>query len=276
MDSWPRRDWDDEFANMAYAKDAEQLPSIWTERANTYRITAGKNGVRIDSEVSYGQHPRETFDLVWPHSPPLGLVIFIHGGYWMKFDKSYWTHLAEGARQRGWAVCIPSYTLAPEQRIGATTRQIARVINHVSALVDGPIRLAGHSAGGHLASRMLCEDSALEQAVFERIEHTMSISGVHDLRPLLHTQMNQTLNLDTLEAGSESTVLQHPKGYSRLTCWVGGAERPEFIRQSKLMVQMWSGLDVNADCTVEPMHNHFTVIDALENADSDITRALLG
>src|SRR3546814_5563195 len=48
---------------------------------------------------------------------PAGLAVFVHGGYWMAFDKSSWSHLAAGAVARGWAVALPSYTLCPEARI---------------------------------------------------------------------------------------------------------------------------------------------------------------
>ena len=84
------------------------------------------------------------------------------------------------------------------------TGQIARAIAHAAARVDGPIRLSGHSAGGHLVTRMVCADSPLEAGVRNRIEHTLSISGLHDLRPLLHTGMNDTLHLDLAEARAEN------------------------------------------------------------------------
>lgn len=82
--------------------------------------------------------------------------MFVHGGFWMRLDKSYWTDLAEGARDLGWAVCIPSYTLAPVARISEITKQIAAAIEKAGNLVGGPIRLVGHSAGGHLVTRMIC------------------------------------------------------------------------------------------------------------------------
>ena len=47
--------------------------------------------------------------------------MFVHGGYWLRFDRDMWSHLAAGAVARGWACAIPSYTLAPEARISAMT-----------------------------------------------------------------------------------------------------------------------------------------------------------
>ncbi len=200
----------------------------------------------------------------------------MHGGYWMRLSKSDWTHFAEGARAKGWAVALPSYTLTPEARISQITAQITQAIAVAAQRVDGPICLSGHSAGGHLVSRMICQDTRLPPQVQERIQHVLSISGLHDLRPLLHTQMNDTLHLDMDEASQESAVLHHPVQGARLTAWVGGGERPEFIRQARMLDMMWNGLGAQTDCVVDSVHHHFSVIEGLKDANSAITRKFVG
>ncbi len=268
----PIKDWDDAFANMAHVAGSEKLPQLWADSAAAYRA----GGVKVDQDIAYGDHPREKFDLVWPDVTPRGLVMFIHGGFWMRLDKSFWTDLAEGARAQGWAVCMPSYTLAPDARISHMTRQITAAIETAAAQVQGPIRIVGHSAGGHLATRMICDDTTLSVKTLARVEAVQSISGLHDLRPLMHTKMNDILHLDEKEAQLESAVLYRPVQAIPYTCWVGGGERPEFIRQSDLMAQMWQGLDMPATCVIEGEYNHFTVLEGLRQSDSAITMNLLG
>jgi acetyl esterase/lipase len=268
----PIQDWDDAFANMAHIAGSEKLPQFWAERAAAYR----SGDVKIDLDVRYGDQPREKFDLVWPDETPKGLVVFIHGGFWMRLDKSYWTDFAEGARANGWAVCMPSYTLAPDARISHMTTQIARAIEVCATYVNGPIRVTGHSAGGHLATRMICNDTPLNEDTLSRIEAVQSISGLHDLRPLMHTAMNDVLHLDEAEAKRESAVLHRRACAVPYCCWVGGGERPEFIRQSELMAQMWRGLDMPTTCVVDGEHNHFTVIEGLRSHDSGIIQNLVG
>ncbi len=266
------RDWDDAYANSAHVPGSDKLPALWAERAAAYR--AGLNAFRPD--IAYGPGERQRLDLVPPRGDSKGLVVFVHGGYWMRFDKSSWTDLAEGARAHGWTVALPSYTLAPAARISDITAEIAAAIATAASLVSGPIRLAGHSAGGHLVMRMLCDDGRLEAPVYSRIAGTLSISGLHDLRPLLKTKMNETLGLTPEEATLESAALCLPRGSSPVTAWVGGDERPEFVRQAELMANVWTGFDVPTRLVVEPGLNHFSVIEGLRDPSSQITASLLG
>ncbi len=267
----PTIDWDDAFANMTHVPNAEALPGRWAADAAAYRAS----GVRVEEHV-YGDHPRERFDLVWPDGPPEGLAVFVHGGYFIRLDKSFWTHFAEGARARGWVVCLPQYTLAPDHRIAQITAQIGRAISRAADLVHGPIRLSGHSAGGHLVSRMVCEDTPLKKTVLDRVERTLSISGLHDLRPLMRTAMNEKLRLDEEEARRESPALLRPVPGADLTAWVGGGERPEFVRQARLLALIWAGLDVRTELVVDGQHDHFSVLKDLKSSDTPITRALVG
>lgn len=268
----PIKDWDDAFANMAHVAGSEGLPQFWADRAAAYRAS----GVRVDQDIAYGDHPRERFDMVRPEGTPKGLVVFVHGGFWMRLDKSYWTDFAEGARALGWAVCLPSYTLAPDARISHMTAQIGNAIKAAAALVAGPIRISGHSAGGHLATRMICDDTPLPADILDRVAAVMSISGLHDLRPLMQTKLNDVLHLVEAEAIAESAALHRPAKAVPYTCWVGGGERPEFIRQSQVMAQMWDGLDIPSRCVVDGQHDHFTVIEALRQSESEIVSNLLG
>lgn len=265
-------DWDDAYANGAHIAGAADYPPRWGTMAAAFRNDLG---TQAQTDIAYGEAPRERLDLFWPAGTPRGVAVFVHGGYWMRFDKSYWSHLAAGALTKGWAVAMPGYTLAPDIRIAGITRQIGAAIGHAAGLVAGEIRLAGHSAGGHLVSRMACTDSPLDTGVQARIAHVLSISGVHDLRPLLRTGMNDTLGLDEDEARAESPALLRPRDGTRLTCWVGADERPEFVRQTALLANIWTGLGAGTRCMEVPGQHHFNVIEGLADPASDLTLAWL-
>lgn len=268
-------DWDDAYSNSAYIPGGDAYPARWAELAADFRAERSVAG-RAELDLPYGEGERERYDLFLPDAAAKGTVVFIHGGYWMAFDKGRWSHLAAGALARGWAVAMPSYTLCPESRIAGITRQVARAVEAIAQAQRGPLRLTGHSAGGHLVSRLACADAPLPAEVQGRVEHVVSISGLHDLRPLLNTRMKATLNLDEKEAAAESPALLRPRPGTRITCWAGAAERPEFVRQTELLANIWHGLGAATELRLAGGRHHFDVIDDLADADSELVAALLG
>ncbi|WP_306004419.1 alpha/beta hydrolase [Aquicoccus porphyridii] len=260
---------DDAYANAAHIPGAERFPGKWAEAAEMWRTQqAHEDRVRLD--LAYGARPRERFDLFLPGDTPKGLIVFVHGGYWLKFDKSSWSHLAAGAVTRGWAVAMPSYDLCPTVRISQITRQIARAVGVMADMMAGPMVLTGHSAGGHLVARML-DRGMLANEVATRLHRVVPISPVADLRPLLRTSMNAELRLDAAEAAAESPVLMEDRLDVPVTAWVGGDERPVFLDQARWLSQAW-----NCEMVVTDGRHHFDVIEPLELADSDLVELLVG
>lgn len=257
-------DWEDAFANAAHIPGGDGYPDRWQSAAAAFReVALGQ------TDIAYGAGSRTKLDLFLPDRTPRGLVVFVHGGFWLAFDKSFWSHLAAGPLAHGWAVALPSYTLAPDARISQITAQVGKAIAHAAGLVDGPIRLSGHSAGGHLAARMVCDDSPLPASIAGRVERVVPISGLHDLRPLQFHSMNQTLGLNPAEAALESPVLHRPGSEMAITAWVGAAERPEFLRQSALLAEAWQ-----IPLVADPGRHHFGVIEGLVDPDHPLSRCL--
>lgn len=262
-------DWDDAYSNLRHIPGAADYAAKWSVRAAAFRDELAKSG-RARLDLAYGAAERQKLDLFLPEGAPKGLFVFVHGGYWLAFDKSYWSDLAGGAVARGWAAALPSYTLAPAARISDITREIAAAITFAAAEVAGPLRLAGHSAGGHLVTRMISHTSPLDPAIGARVEAVVSISGLHDLRPLLRTQMNERLRLDLEEAEAESAALLRPAGRASLVCWVGERELPEFLRQNDLLANIWTGLGAETRAERAPGRHHFDVVDALADPASEL------
>lgn len=260
-------DWEDAFQNGDYIPGSADLPARWEAEARAFR-----ESVKADLDIPYGAHPRQRIDLFHPETAPKGLLVFIHGGYWLKFDKSYWSHLAAGPLARGWAVALPSYVLAPEARIAEIARMLGQAVaTAAERIADVPIHLTGHSAGGHLTARLACADGPLPPEAAPRLARAVPISGLFDLRPLMLHSMNEGLRLDADEAEAESPALLSPRAGVSLTAWVGAAERPEFLRQTRLISEKWGIPDVYDEGL-----NHFTVIEGLTRPDSILTEALCG
>ena len=272
-------DFDDAYANAAYIPGAAVYPERWRQNAAEFRdglLSAGQ----AELDITYGQSTRSRLDLFLPDKAPRGLLIFVHGGYWLKFDKSYWSHLAAGPLHHGWAVAMPSYDLCPEVTIAQITRQIVQAVICAAGRVDGGLVLSGHSAGGHLVARMLAP-GMLPNAVMQRVQRVVPISPVADLRPLLQTAMNAQFGMDAAQAAAESPVLhQAPK--LPVTVWVGAEERPVFLDQARWLVEAWQADPERPDLeqtdvghVVSPGQHHFNVIEDMAHAQSALTTALL-
>ncbi len=258
-------DLDIAYANSDFIPNGADYPKKWEKLAADIRSL--HKILRLDQE--YGEEPANRYDLFLPEGAPKGVMIFVHGGYWMAFGRKDWSHLAAGALAQGWAVAIPSYTLAPNARISQITTEVATAIDVIADEVPGPIILAGHSAGGHLVARMNCTDVPL--ACADRLHHILSISPVGDLRPLMQTSMNETLQLDAAEAVAESPTLATKTRGVTTTIWVGANERPAFLDQAQRLTMAWD----EADLVIAPDRHHFDVIDDLMTSDSSmITRIL--
>lgn len=267
-------DWTDAYTNGAYIPGADAFPSAWAEAARLFREKLEAEG-RAKLDIAYGEGRRNRLDLFLPAGTPKGLVVFIHGGYWLNFDKSYWSHLAGGAVARGYAVALPSYTLCPEIRIAGISAEIGQAVATAAGMVEGPLYLTGHSAGGHLATRIITVTSPLPEALRARVVNAVSISGVHDLRPLMRTEMNARLKLDMTEALAESPALLEPWPGARVTAWVGADERPEFLRQNALLANIWTGLGAETASVEEPERHHFSIVEGLTDPHHPLVERLL-
>lgn len=256
-------DMDLAYANGAFIAGGDAYPARWAGKAAAFRDGLGG---RARLALPYGPERRHRFDLFLPVGAAKGCVVFIHGGYWLAFDHSMWSHLAAGALARGWACAMPSYTLAPEARITAMTAEIKQALSVVAQEVAGPIVVTGHSAGGHLSARMGCADLAPD-----RVARVVPISPLSDLAQIAQTGMQAKLQLDAAEIAAQSPARLPLRQGVGAHVWVGGQERPAFLWQARLLSEAWG-----CDWTVAAGKHHFDVIDALEDADSPLVEALLG
>jgi arylformamidase len=82
----------------------------------------------------------------------------------------------------------------------------------------------------------------------------LTISGLFDLPPLVHTPMNIKLGLDETEARRLSPMFFPSPGLP-FHAVVGGAEGSEFERQSRQMADFWGGTWESV-----PEKHHFSVV----------------
>ena len=237
-------------------------------------------------DVKYGTGVGETLD-VFPSARttggPVPVLVFIHGGYWRSLDKSDHSFIAPPFTQAGFCVVVVNYALCPGTpdapvNIPHIARQMEKALgwvwHQIAAHGGDPRRItvAGHSAGGQLAALLLTSvwpliGTGLPDGL---VRNALSISGVHDLEPIMHTPMYQSvlhLTEQQVLQCSPARLLEPPTG--TLYCAVGADESPEFLRQNQLMQDAWGSHFVPRSVAL-PGLNHFSIVDALAKPGHDL------
>lgn len=257
--------------------DFETLMARWMDRCRAFR-EAGN----VDLDLSYGPGTRETFDLFRGRSGG-PLLIYIHGGYWQRGDKSLYSFVAESFVAARVNVAVLNYELTPSVRLGEIAPQIRKAIawmwhNAAELKVDREaLTVMGHSAGGHLTAMMMAtdwnaHDSALPTGL---IKAGVPISGIFELEPLIHTSINAGPQMDLEEARRESPLFLPPVTDAPQLVVDGGAETEEFHRQSDLYCETYRTATRRMDRYMVPDADHFDELERLSEADSEFFRRSL-
>lgn len=237
-------------------------------------------------DVAYGVGEREALDVFLPRQVvgrAAPVLVFIHGGYWRSLDKSNHSFVAAPFVEAGFCVVLVNYALCPGSpgapvRLPLIGHQMERALEwvwrHVAQYGGDPDRItvAGHSAGGQLAALLLTSvwpllGSGLPDGL---VRNALSISGVHDLEPLMHAPfLQEILHLDEQQVQSCSPSRLPAPSSGVLYAAVGGDESEEFIRQTELIQQAW-GTHAVPRAQVLPGLHHFSVVDALADPAHDL------
>jgi arylformamidase len=234
-------------------------------------------------DLRYGPGPKETLDLFMPPGAPLATFVFFHGGYWRAFDKTDFSFVATPFVAQGIAVAVINYDLCPDVSIATIVEQSQHAIGWIvrdgaaHGLNTEPLIVGGHSAGGHLAAMLLTTD--WETAGLERdpIAGVVSVSGMHDLAPMVLFSFNTDLKLDAAEAARLSPVNLTPRTHTPVVIAAGADETSEFVRQSWILWERWpeNRPEGMTGPLLVPDRNHFSIIADYADPASDLTRATL-
>ena len=234
-------------------------------------------------DLRYGPGPKETLDLFLPQGLVRGTFVFLHGGYWRMLDKSDFSFVAAPFVARGFAVAVVNYDLCPDVPIATiveeSRRAVVWLVREGAAHGARPDRIVvgGHSAGGHLAAMLFMTDWAALGLARDPIAGAASLSGVHDLAPMVQFSFNADLKLDDVEAARLSPVHLSPRSPAPLLLAVGADETLEFIRQTRILWDAWPASrppGARAPLII-PGRHHFSVVVDYADPASELTQATL-
>jgi len=267
------------YNNRAAVPDHPQQLAEYAERSK-----AAVAALRPKLDLRYGPNPQETLDLFLPAGTPRGTLAFIHGGYWRALDKAEFSFVAAPFVAQGYAVAVVNYDLCPSVTIATIVDECRRSLLWLAheasrhGVPAAPLVVSGHSAGGHLVAMLFATDWGAHGLAAPPFVAGVTLSGVHDLEPLVLSTMNADLRLDAAEARRMSPVHYAATTRAPLYAAVGADETSEFLRQSQLICDAWPA-NRPAGMTAArfiPNRNHFTVVLDYADPASELTRATLG
>jgi acetyl esterase/lipase len=249
-------------------KAVSDFPTVFAEfqarSARLYETT------QCDRDMSYGDRPRERFDLVRGRGANAPTVVFIHGGYWQMFSKEDFAFVAQGPLALGCNVVLAEYTLAPRSSMTQIVQEIGRLLDHLAVTRDalkigrGPVCLLGHSAGGHLS---------LVHRSHPMLTYAMAISPLVDLEPVSLSYLNANLNLTPSEIDMYSPLRHIGKG-SPMTVAVGADELPELVRHASEYAAAAAESGEDVEYVAIDNRSHFKVLEDLAWPSGALTKIL--
>jgi len=284
-------DWHDrQYNNRGRIPDHPAILQDWFDRS-----AAARRQLRSHLDQPYGDGGGETLD-VFPAERAAGddtsrthqlpgapILIYIHGGYWRALDKRDQSFIALPFVRTGAMVVLPNHALCPAVSVEHITLQLVRAVSWVyrhAAQFGGDaqrIVVAGHSAGGHLATMMLCcrWPEVAPDLPSRLVRSALSVSGVFDLAPLRHAPfLAPDLGLSATSAYRLSP-LRMPAPVGPLLAVVGGDESEAFLSQHRAIARAWGRRAVPI-CETVPGRHHMNVLNALAEPASHVHRLALG
>ncbi|MEK7345002.1 MAG: alpha/beta hydrolase [Pseudomonadota bacterium] len=232
-------------------------------------------------DVAYGPHGDETLDIFPASVPNAPVFVFVHGGYWRLLSKDDSSFMAPAFTRAGATVVALNYSLAPaatlDRIVEQNRRALAWVHRHIGAYGGDPLRIhvCGSSAGGHLVGMLLAGGwQAAHGVPPDVVRGAVALSGLFDLEPIVHTQVNGWMKLTPEDARRNSPMAHLPHTGCPLIVSYGESETAEFMRQSDNYLRAWQARGFAGAHVPMPGSNHFDIILHLNDPASPLTQAV--
>ena len=229
-------------------------------------------------DVRYADGDNQKLDLFLCGDKKAPTLIWIHGGYWQRGDKSIYSFLASPFVEIGVNVIIVGYDLCPNVSMTRISEELREAVSFIwnngkiLGINRDKISVMGHSAGGHLTQMMMATDWPARDSAFplDIIKAGIPVSPLSYLEPVrLTLALNANLQMDAIEANLESPMTNHPPHTNApQLVVVGGAETDEFHRQSEMYVNSFRTQQRMIDMYVVPDVDHFDELNVLADQES--------
>jgi len=252
--------------------DYDDVMEDWIRRSEAFRSSSGGF-----LDAAYGPGERHRLDIFTADNSGPTLV-YLHGGYWQRGDKSAYSFVAEPFVARGVNVVLMNYSLCPEATVPGITDEVRQGLSWLYrngseyGLAATRINLTGHSAGGHLTAMMLATpwNEIGADLPADLVKSGIPISGLYDLEPLRNTTINRAARIDAEAVRTCSPQQLDPAPGARVLAVVGGDETRAFHDQAASLARRWSQAGARVEQYTEPGVDHFDVVNRLADPGSEL------
>jgi arylformamidase len=228
-----------------------------------------------------GAREEERIDVFPNPNPKAPILIFVHGGWWLKTTRKHWSYTAYGFVQHGYTVIVSDYTLCPKGRIPDITQAnraaVAWAYEHADE-INGDrdrIYLAGHSAGGQQAGMMAVTDWVQHGLPADVLKAVVPLSGIFDMRVIQHSYLNGFVQLNGESVQTQSAILHIPDSAPPIQLMVAEEESTEFHRQAEEFLEAWKAKKLDGSLVIIPDEDHSTYIFEMGHPDSPTCNAVV-
>jgi acetyl esterase/lipase len=167
-----------------------KAPDLSTMALPPATVPAGVLAVKDLPYVDNGDPAKQRLDIYRPDDGKThAVVVFVHGGAWVRGDRSQYPAIGGRLAAAGLVVVVPSYRLAPKHphpaQIEDAAAAVAWTVKNIARHGGDPKRifLAGHSAGGHLVSLLATNPQWLAKHELKPADFrgVLALSGVYDV-----------------------------------------------------------------------------------------------
>jgi len=236
------------------------------ESENARQLLADKCHSSID--LRYGTGDKQTMDLYQPlttPTQPAPLAVFIHGGYWRGGDKQDSSLVVPALLGAGAVVANVNYDLCPAISLDTMVEQIIGAVRYCHGHAtewhasQDRLLLIGHSAGAHLAARVMNTQGNNDDTPANLVSAVVAISGIYEPEVITHISVNDEAQIDTVTAQRNDCLLNPPLGKARYLVMAGGDEPSGWIDQSRLYAEVVKEAGNECEFFVMSNTDHFTV-----------------
>ncbi|MES1215970.1 MAG: alpha/beta hydrolase [Bacteroidota bacterium] len=266
-------DW--QYNNRLHVPEYATHLERWTQLSNQT-----EKKLPLIKDIAYGRQPRQLLDIYPSAKPHSKILIFIHGGYWQRLDKSDFHFIAEAFSSYGITTVLVTYPLAPaasmDQIVSSCSEAVSWVYKNISQYSADPeqIYIAGHSAGGHLVAMMMTQEYFGENISSTIIKGACAVSGLYNLVPIQLSFVNDVVNMDKEMALRNSPVLLQPITQCPLLLAAGTDESDEFRDQTRELYSSWKDKDIPIEYIELQKLNHYSTVEAMADTDSPLHLAI--